>query len=147
MLRLTPDHGNRSHGRRIVAILLAAAAGIAGVAATTVIWRIDALVKSARSGPEHTFLLEEPPPFLTEAIAIAKAQETLRIDGLGQSVWHAVKDGRSKAPDGREDEFLVRNTQNANEGAIQFLSDNNRVRIVYVELRGNAIHARAWLPK
>src|SRR5688572_233180 len=64
----------------------------------------------SRIGPQHVYELPEEPKFLTEELAMERARETLALDGLDAAAWQPVPDDRSKAPDGRTDQFLSRNT-------------------------------------
>jgi hypothetical protein len=94
----------------------------------------------AGSGPKRTFELSAETRFLTEELAIEKARETLRLDGLNILEWQVHPDGRTKAPDGRVDQFLGRNSINSNSGTFMFTSGTNGlVRFVSVELNGKTV--------
>jgi len=102
----------------------------------------------ARQGPEHRFELDPPPPFLTEEVALEKARETLRLDGLDPSEWVPNEDNRTTAPDGHADVHFVRNTRNPNQGYIQFSrSEPWGARTVYLELDESTLVTQVWLPK
>ena len=94
----------------------------------------------AGSGPKRTFEVSEETRFLTEEVALDKARETLRLDGLNDTECQAHPDGRTKAPDGRVDEFMGRNSINSNAGTFMFTCGaNGPVRFVSVELTGRRV--------
>ena len=111
----------------------------------------DQRVEDSRSGPLHTYQIRPVPQFLTDDLAVAKARQTLALDGYDVSVWQPSEDDRSKAPDGTPDVYLVRNTINPNRGFIEFLdtnrTDRNPSRIVTVELKGEHVECQVLLPK
>ena len=77
---------------------------------------------------------------MTEDLALEKARETLQLDGFDISGWQPHPSGRTKAPDGRADEFMDRNDLNANRGVFMFTDGTNaRVRFVSVELHSNTV--------
>lgn len=106
------------------------------------------LERKASLSPERVFYLKEKPPFLTEALALEKARESLALDGLDVSLFEPEKDDRSKAPDGRPDQYLLRNTINDNDGSIMFRSKTDRHldRTVDIELKENIVtcQVRIW---
>jgi hypothetical protein len=75
-------------------------------------------------GPVHTFPLNTPRPFLSEATAVEKAKESLALDGYDLANWQLREDRRSAAPDGTPDVYLLRNGKNLNLGEIVFLPRN-----------------------
>jgi hypothetical protein len=100
----------------------------------------------SRIGPQHVYELAEQPKFLTEELAIAKARETLTRDGLDIAAWQPVPDDRTKAPDGRTDEFLSRNTITPNHGSIMF-TNGTGTRFVSVELDGRRLVCQTSIGK
>ena len=50
---------------------------------------IDRSVKDARRGPLHVFHLDAAPPFLTDALALERARQTLALDGY-TGTEHAI---------------------------------------------------------
>src|SRR5262245_35867586 len=117
--------------QRVMLALLAIVAVVGAVA-----FAVDTLQR-ARIGPHHEFLIADPPPFLTESLAMTKAREALALDVADPEVWHVAPDGRTTAPDGRRDEFLSRNGLNPNHGSVRFNGPDAQVRFVSVELRGD----------
>jgi hypothetical protein len=101
----------------------------------------------AHIGPMHTFELSEQPKFLTEELALAKARETLKADGLDPTVWQPLRYGQTTAPDGRTDEYFSRNTITTNEGSIVFTNGPTTMRIVRVRLQGSRIVCQNWVLK
>jgi len=91
----------------------------------------------SRIGPQHVYDLSEQPQFLTEELAMERARDTLTRDGL-DATWQPVPDDRSKAPDGRADQFLSRNTITPNHGSIMF-TNGTGTRFVSVELDGRRV--------
>jgi hypothetical protein len=107
---------------------------------------LDWFIRETRSGPVHEFHLATAPAFLTEALALENARETLRLDGLDVEAWTARPDRRTKAPDGSADYYLCRNSLDPNEGSIYFVS-GPRARQVRIELKGDVVYTHTWLPK
>src|SRR5437016_5424279 len=91
---------------RILLLLLVLLALLVALPATF-LYLIDRDLRAA-VGPEHTFPLAEPPPFLTEELALAKAHEALVLDGVDPSDWSLQESWESAAPDGRTDRFMTR---------------------------------------
>jgi predicted ribosomally synthesized peptide with SipW-like signal peptide len=128
------------------AIILASLAVLVAVAVSFAYFS-DRAVK-ARIGPVHRFELSESPPYLTEGLALEKARETLRLDGLDNAHWMPHPDGRTKAPDGRTDQFMGRNSINSNNGVFLFTGGTNEpARFVSVELHGNVVVCRGSVGK
>ena len=110
---------------------------------------IDRRVKDARHGPLHVFHLGAAPPFLTDALALEKARQTLALDGYDLSAWQPVGDDRSSAPDKTPDRYFSRNTLDANQGSVLFANraDPNPRRIVSIQLKGDRVECRVVVPK
>lgn len=108
---------------------------------------IDFAIKQARSGPLHTFQLRDPPEFLADEAALEKALMAMSLDGLDPAEWKPLEDGRTRAPDGRRDRHLVRNTRDPNRGFIQFARSDRASRMVFIELHDGRIECQVWLPK
>jgi hypothetical protein len=100
----------------------------------------------SRIGPQHVYELPEQPKFLTEELAMERARATLARDGLDPAVWQPVPDDRSKAPDGRTDQFLSRNTITPNHGSIMF-TNSTGTRFVSVELDGRRVVCQTSIGK
>src|SRR6266511_2455715 len=85
------------------------------------------------------------PPFLSEQLALTKAQEALAQRGLDTNAWTAVQIPVRKgsvAPDGMRDVYLFRSTAgNPNSGYIMFQASDGREPecMVDVQLQGNQI--------
>jgi hypothetical protein len=127
-------------------IILASLAVLFGLAASFSYF-LDRSLK-ARSGPVRCFELSESPPFLTEELALEKARETLRRDGLDTAHWMPRPDGRTKAPDGRTDQFMGRNSINGNRGVFLFSGGANGLeRFVSVELHSNLVVCQSSIGK
>jgi hypothetical protein len=103
----------------------------------------------SRSGPVHHFPLPAGEAFLTDDRAAAIAREVMNRDGFQEVAWKLMTDDRTKAPDGRPDQFLTRNTINPNQGSVYFYSENSRTpqRFVNIELRDGEIAAQGTLGK
>lgn len=100
----------------------------------------------SRISPQHVYELSEQPKFLTEELAMARARETLTRDGLDVAAWQPVPDERSKAPDGRTDQFLSRNAITPNHGSIMFTNCTG-TRFVSVELDGSRVVCQTSIGK
>jgi hypothetical protein len=90
-------------------------------------------------GPTHEWVLANTPEFLSEQLALEKANELLELDGLTLSEWTPYPDERTIAPNGQRDRFLVRNTLNHNQGAIRYHKQGAGDRFANVELVGNRL--------
>jgi hypothetical protein len=101
----------------------------------------------SRIGPQHVFELSEPPPFLTEELALRKARDTLTRDGHDLAAWQPQRDGRTSAPDGRVDEFGARSTINSNLVVFAFRNGSASTRFVSVELAGRQVICQSSLGK
>jgi len=124
-----------------VGLLLAAA-----VAVLAVLYLVPRSVQS-RIGPPHTFELSEPPRFLTEELALARAREALGRDGYNVATWQPWPSGRTTAPDGSKDEFVIRNTDTPNRVVIMFTNGLAPFRFVSVELDGSRVVCRTSIAK
>lgn len=99
-----------------------------------------------RSGPEHTFVLEALPPFLTEETALHFARMTLDLDGLRAANWQPQPEDRSQAPDGRKDQYVCRNTIDPDSATIIFERlASKETRIVRVKLIGKRVVCQVGL--
>ncbi|MBE0540377.1 MAG: hypothetical protein IH623_03240 [Verrucomicrobia bacterium] len=127
---------SRLRARAIVLILSALMLLYAGV----VLWfshRLDRTL-AARDGARHVFQLANPATILTEQLAIQKARAALARDGHTQDC-HPVPDGRSTAPDGGKDVYLVRNTMNPNFGHMVFTNASGDSFYVAIEFVNDRI--------
>ena len=103
----------------------------------------------SRSGPIHRFSLPAGETFLTDDRAAAIGREVMNRDGFRESDWKLMNDDRTKAPDGRPDQFLTRNTINPNQGSVYFHNANSPTsqRFVNIEVREGTITAQGTLGK
>jgi hypothetical protein len=69
---------------------------------------------------EHSFSVTNA-VFLTEDVALSKAQASMALEGFDLSTWVPHGDGRTVAPDGTPDLYLARSTE-PNSGTIQFVN-------------------------
>jgi len=91
------------------------------------------------ANPAHVFELREPPKFLTEELALAYANESLKQEGLNPADWRPVPDGRTHAPDGRVDAYLARTRGTPNRGVLLFTRGGLSPKFVAVELKGSRV--------
>ena len=102
-------------------------------------------------GPSQAFTLDASPPFLTDALAVEKARETLALNGYDLTAWKPREDRRTHAPDGSADVYLVRNSIDPNVGSVIFVDETRRAtnpgRSVDVELVGNRLTCQVVYPK
>jgi len=97
-------------------------------------------------GPNHVFILPEAPKFLTEDLALTKAQEAMAMDGHKIPPWRPYEDKRTFAPDGRPDMYLLRSrTNEPNRGHIMFVTEKDS-KYVELELRGKVLACRVATP-
>ena len=103
----------------------------------------------ARNGPVHRFRAPAGETFLTDDRAAAIGREVMNRDGFPESEWKLMTDDRTKAPDGRPDQFLTRDTINPNQGYVYFRCDDSPTpqRFIQVELRDGEITAQGSLGK
>ncbi len=92
----------------------------------------------ARIGPERVFSLDHQPEFLTEALALDIAQKTLEMSKYKDMRWEPRKDGMSKAPDGRVDEYVNRTGLDPNHITMVFCSDEFKL-FVHMEFKGDQV--------
>jgi len=103
----------------------------------------------ARSGPIHHFAVPAGETFLTDERAAAIGRDVMELDGYPKSTWTLMTDDRTKAPDGRPDQYLTRNSINANRGFVYFYSASSPTpqRFVNIELRNGEITGQGSLGK
>jgi hypothetical protein len=103
----------------------------------------------SRSGPVHRFSVPAGETFLTDDRAATIGREVMNRDGFPESAWKLMTDDRTKAPDGRPDQFLTRNTINPNQGYVYFHCDNSPTpqRFIQIKLRDGEITAQGSLGK
>jgi hypothetical protein len=115
------------------------------------VWWWEQKLQNAYHGPVHAFRVENPPPFLTDALAVEKASEALALDGFDLSDWGPQEDRRTSAPDGTTDVYLARNGNNPNSGYLSFVDRSGRAktpgRIVHAELSGGRLTCQVVHPK
>ena len=128
-----------------ILILLLSALGIGGLCALVRHW------ENSRAGPLHVFQLPSAPAFLTDDLALARAKETMALDGYSMAIWQPMEDGRTKSPNGSPDIYLSRNSINPNRGTIQFwdptMKQPNPSRLVVLEMEGDRLECRVIIPK
>ena len=95
-----------------------------------------------RHGPLHTLGSPSDPNGLTEELALKCAVRAMIEDGFSTNEWSPLPDGRSTAPNGKPDRFLVRNVHNPNRGVAAFPTNDFPVFNVQLERSGNEIAAR-----
>jgi hypothetical protein len=127
---------------RIRTITLIASAVATGLVGTALLLShcLDRTLE-AWHGPPHVFQLSEHPLFLSEDLALEKARSALVLDGFGQD-YQPVPDGRTSAPNGRQDVYLVRNTKNPNDGWLIFTNTTGERLDVSIELTGQRLMCR-----
>lgn len=103
------------------------------------------LLWSKRMMPTHVFQVVPKPAFLSDALALEKAKETLELDRLNPNDWVVNGDNRTFSPDGLQDKYLVRNALDPNSGSIMFWGPNHSRRSVDIELRGDKLFCRSVL--
>jgi hypothetical protein len=103
----------------------------------------------SRSGPVHRFPVPAGETFLTDHRAVAVGREVMNRDGFPESAWRLMTDDRTKAPDGRPDQFLTRNTIDPNQGSVFFYCADSPTpaRYVNVAVRNREITAQGALGK
>jgi hypothetical protein len=103
----------------------------------------------ARSGPVHHFPVPAGETVLTDARAATIGRDLMNRDGFPESAWKLMTDDRTKAPDGRPDQFLTRNTINSNQGYVYFYCENSPTpqRFVNIGFRDGQITAQGTLGK
>jgi hypothetical protein len=130
-------------GCALVILVVAGATWLVGLAAQRVL--------ALRMGTVHTYTLPSPPRFLTDQLALQKAQQSLASEGYNTEYWKAVEDSKSSDPDGNHDKYLARNPANSASGTIIFCDSDKRTakhtRIVHVELKGNRVDCQVEMPK
>lgn len=90
--------------------------------------------KTRHVGSLHAFRLSGRPGFLAEDLALAKAQETLALDGFDPSIWQPQPSGRTRSPDGRTDAFMTREIGVPTRGVFVFTNGGAPPRVVHVGL-------------
>ena len=130
-------------------LLLSAVTVVAvGTGAYVLLQQLDKQVAESRIELRQTFNAISS---LTDEVALAKAQDVMKLRGYDTATWQAMGENEKELPYGRRGPFLRRNTRNANEGCIQFvdssMKDRNPTRIVQLELRGDQLHCELIYPK
>ena len=137
--------------RRRVSGLRSAILAIAGamiLPLVTLPFWLPLWVRDEWSGPPHSFVLDETPPFLREETALEMARRTLLLDGYDVAMWEPTEDGRSASPDGVRDKYLNRNTINPREGDIVFQKrGTDDTRFVNIEVVGRRVETCVSRPK
>jgi hypothetical protein len=102
-------------------------------------------------GQPHSFQLETTPLFLSEALAVEKAKETIALEGYDLGSWAPREDRRTTAPDGSIDVFFARSTIGPNFGHVTFVYQGDKPPklppIAYIELVGDRITCQVSLPR
>jgi hypothetical protein len=102
-----------------------------------------------RNGPIHRFPVPSSETFLTDDRAAMVGREVMNLDGFSKSDWKLMNVDGTKAPDGRPDQYLSRNSINPNQGELSFNCPHSSTpqRFVNVELRDGQITAQGSLGK
>jgi hypothetical protein len=134
--------------RRRLLIIASAGLALIVVGVGGILFAINRAIDS-RSGPVHRFLVPAGEAFLTDDRAATIGREVMNRDGFPEHAWKLMTDDRTKAPDGRPDQFLTRNTINPNRGYVYFRCDNSPTpqRLVNIELRDGEFTAQGTLGK
>jgi hypothetical protein len=134
--------------RRRLVIITSISLALIVVGVGGILFAINRAIDS-RSGPVHRFPVAAGETFLTDDRAATIGREVMKRDGFPESAWKLMTDDRTKAPDGRPDQFLTRNTINPNQGSVYFHCDNSAApqRFVNIELRDGQIMAQGTLGK
>ena len=95
-------------GRRAVLIWIASTVAIALVAGVALWYAgLIAQIYYRLGGQEFVFVLDEPPPFLTEALAVDRAREAIRLAGYDVAQLGPAAMTSSKTPDGKEEDVYL----------------------------------------
>ena len=108
-------------------------------------------VLALRMGTVHSYTLPAPPRFLTDQLALQKAQQAIATEGYNTDYWKALEDSKTSDPDGNHDKYLARNPSSSTSGTITFCDSDKHTakhtRIVHVELKENHIDCQVEMPK
>lgn len=100
----------------------------------------DLALKRATTVGRHAGSLEKPAMHLERHVALRMARQALEKQGCDLHHGIPVEDGRTKAPDGRPDVYVVKNADTPNRGAIWFRNESEqRSLCVNVSLEGRTI--------
>ena len=110
---------------------------VLGIALATVVWS-GCIARGP--GPAHVFSVDPAPLFLTEELAVAKARETLVLEGYSLSDWQITRayNPPSWAPDGTPDEYFDRFVFTTNAGRVHFIK-GSVYRTYDVRLEGDRL--------
>ena len=101
---------------------------------------VDLSLKRVATIGRYEWDLQRRPAFLEEHMALEMARKALEAAGFDVGGWLPVKDGRSRAPNGARDTYLVRNAHNSNRGTIRFHNERVRKTVdVNVDLKDSRI--------
>src|SRR5215213_9996196 len=76
------------------------------------------MLQSERPAPIHVFQLTDPPPYLTDQLALEKAREAMLLDGFNPDAWTPTPLARRVlGPDGTPDQFITRRKNAPNRGS------------------------------
>lgn len=116
-------------------------AGVGVAIAAAAVWFGHALERALerQGGRRHFFSITEPTPFLEETVALEMAGRTLALDGLTNATWSPVADGRTAAPDGRIDAYLLRNAEEPRRGLLSFTNSQGARTTFAVEINGTNV--------
>jgi hypothetical protein len=102
----------------------------------------------ARNGPTHHFAARAGDTFLMEDHALELARQVMSRDGFSDEEWTVLSDDRSNAPDGRADEYMVRNPDNPNNAVLAFVAGTTKqTRFIHIEWRNGEVVAQGTLGK
>src|SRR4051812_44145544 len=91
----------RRNGRKVRPLLaLSCVAVLCGCRAEV------SMLQSERPAPIHVFQLTDPPPYLTDQLALEKAREAMQLDGFNADAWTPTPLARrTLGPDGTPDQY------------------------------------------
>jgi hypothetical protein len=99
---------------------------------------------TGQSSDEPVVVILGKDQFLPEDIALKAVQHTLNPKGAETTTWQPVRRGRTVAPNGRADDFMVRNTLNPDRGVIMLTNGTGSTHLAVVELRKQQVFVQAY---
>ena len=142
-------------GLRSVAYALPWAAAVIGavivIAGACVLVAVVAQrILSTRMGTVHNFPVTAPTPFLSDAVALARARQAMEAEGYSLKLWQPVQKRQANGSAGKSDQFLARDSVDSTSGSITFadsVQSSAHIRVVHIELKQNQIECRISIPR